>query len=447
MAAAHGNSWLGRIAELFSRLLGNTAPPRNVATPAPARAPAALSVPGRNAPAISRQPIGAPAKRYAAHEVFTPTKPRAGRAPLIGRQAELARIMEALTQESAHVVIYAERGRGKTSLANLAAERLRRLGVTVGRHACDAASTFDSIMYSLMSDLPESLMSLQADDMMRADGKGCSALLPRGPLQPDDIASIPGRLACNRLVFVMDEFDRVQDQPTRTRLADTMKLLSDRGTKLQFVIVGVSSTLEQIIGQHPSIQRNIAAVHLPLMEDHEIEALLESGGRAAGFVFSADARAVVANIARGMPYMAQLLGLRIIQQCLARGVTETSGEHVAAAIERVLADAPSDLSGRYASLTSGAHGRSMENALRVVAKAPQDKWGRFTAASLGEDAVKRLVEEHVIEPAPHAARGADALPLLQYAERPLIFHALLLDALDHLKTAPAPPVRLVTSTG
>ena len=60
---------------------------------------------------------------------FTPTQPKATSRQLTGRQAELRRILQAIGEDRAHVVLYSERGRGKTSLSNMVVESLRP-----GRH-------------------------------------------------------------------------------------------------------------------------------------------------------------------------------------------------------------------------------------------------------------------------------------------------------------------------
>jgi hypothetical protein len=381
------------------------------------------------------RPQAAPPARAASpnsvtpNDVFTPTRPRAGRRRLVGRHAELARILQALNEEASHVVLYSERGRGKTSLSNLVVERLRRGGAVVGRHACGAESNFDQIIAGLLRDLPPSLLPLDQDSQAAATGavdeQGCAAILPQRALTPADIAAIPGRLACRKLVFVVDEFDRVEDRATRTRLADTIKHLSDRGEKLLFMIVGVSSTLEHILGQHPSIERNIAAIHLPLLDDEEITEMLVRGGEATGIAFTPPACNAVAGIARGMPYMAQLMGLRITQFAALRGALETGTADIIAAMDRLIADASSDIAARYATLTAGPHGARMRQALDEIARAPQDKWGRITvpqASAETQGDFESLITQGVIQPAP----GAPGM--FQAADRRLIYHILLLAA-------------------
>jgi hypothetical protein len=362
-------------------------------------------------------------KTVAPNEAFTPTRPRAGRRALVGRHAELAIALQALTDEAAHIVLYSERGRGKTSLANLVVERLRRSGVIVGRHACDAASDFDQIIRGLLRDLPASLLPI--DEAGAPDGEGCLGVVRQGKLLPADIAAIPGQLSCDKLVFVVDEFDRVQDEATRTRLADTIKMLSDRGDRLLFMIVGVSTTLEHILGQHPSIERNITSLHLPLLADDEIAEMLTRGGNAIGIAFTDAACARVAGVARGMPYMAQLMGLRITQMALLRGASETSAADVAAAVERLVADVSPETVGKYAMLMGGADGTAMVEALQDIAHAPQDKWGRITlpaGLATAPHMLEKLLNGEVLSPA------AGAPGLFQYADRKLIYYVLLLAA-------------------
>jgi hypothetical protein len=435
---------VARLAAPFRALAGLAANVFRGSAPAPARVPPRPSgAPPRREP-VRRQPPS---------EAFTPTRPRAGRRQLVGRRQELGQALTALTEEGAHVVLYSERGRGKTSLANLVIEQLRRKGVMVGRHACDASSTFDQIIHGLLADLPPSLLPPSPEPgnvLPAADAQGCAGILPRRALLPADIAAIPARLGCPRIVFVVDEFDRVRDAATRTRLADTIKLLSDSTDGLRFMIVGVSDTLDQIIGQHPSIERNIFALHLPLLQDQEIAEMLQRGGTAAGVAFTAAACDIVAAIARGMPYMAQLMGLRITQSCLLRAAAETGQTDVVDAIDRLLNDTAADTAGKYAALVSSASVADMAQMLFQIARAPQDRWGRLSLppALLASPALlDRLGAAQVVQPA------AAAPGLYQVVDRRLIYFVLLRavrfgppnSATAPAQAGPAPALRSVAA--
>ena len=377
---------------------------------------------------VSAPPRPSPAS-VAPNDVFTPTRPRAGRKSLVGRQAELARILDAILDETAHVVLYSERGRGKTSLSNLTIESLRRRGAIVARCACEAESTFDTMVRALVRDLPPSLLSIE----LPGDGEGCEAMLPDRSLRPADIAAIPQNLNCPFVVFVVDEFDRVTDLETRTRLADTIKLLSDRGVKLYFMVVGVSDTLEQIIGQHPSIQRNIVPIHLPLLRDDEIAGMLTKGGQQAGISFTDAAVRLVVNVARGMPYMAQLLGLRITQAALRRGDEQVQDVDLIAAVDRLLEEASAPVLSMYASLVGAGSEPGMSALLFRLVNAEQDQWGRMAISRtpshvvvggrrLPETVWNRLIDTGVLVQ-PEGEGG-----MVQFRERGLVYHVQLLAA-------------------
>jgi hypothetical protein len=375
----------------------------------------------------------------APNDVFTPTRPRAGRKTLVGRQHELARILDGIFDDGAHVVLYSERGRGKTSLSNLAIEQLRRRGAIVARCACEAETTFDTMMRMLVRDLPASLLRAGFGD---EEYEGCEAILPRRTIRPADVATIPEHLSCPLAVFVVDEFDRVTDRETRTRLADTIKTLSDRGVRLYFMVVGVSETLEQIIGQHPSIQRNIVGVHLPLLRDDEVASMLAKGGQQAGIHFPDAATEIVQGVARGMPYMAQLLGLRIAQAALRRGDTQDEivgvrDPDVLSAVERLLSEVNSSVALSYGSLTAPAADALDPATMLLLANAEQDEWGRMVVSRAGGHVVVggcRLTAEqwHRLLRAEVVVQSEGETGPAQFRDRALIYHVLLLAARSRL---------------
>jgi hypothetical protein len=337
---------------------------------------------------VSRNPTIVPAWENAAplraNEVFTPTKPRVGRKALIGRQEEIETIVQALTEDKAHVVLYSERGRGKTSLSNIIVEGLRRSGLIVAQHSCEAGSTFDSIIHGLARSLPETLLATP----VRAEKcEGCEAALPAGPLRPADIVSLLPRLSVKSLTCVIDEFDRVVDSSTRTRLADTIKQLSDRGLPLVFMVVGVSESLEEILGQHPSIQRNLVSVHLPLLSTENIMGLVEKGSRAAGLSYSPELVEMIALVAGGMPYVAQLLGLRVAQIAARRGSTGVGIEALKAAAQRMIREMPPQTLARLTEITASGEDADLLAALRRVATASNDVWGHMSVGEAGKDGV------------------------------------------------------------
>ena len=320
-------------------------------------------------------------------------------------------------------MLYGERGRGKTSLVNLVAEAGRSDGYIFARYSCSAESDFDAIMRGLARDLPASLLAIPV--AAQGDTEGCEAALPAGRLEPRDIALLPRRLAAPHLVLLIDEFDRVVDEATRTRLADTIKQVSDRAVPLSFLIVGVSENLEHLLGRHPSIQRNVVGVPLPLMGDEEILGILDLGARETGLPFGMVARGWIVALARGVPYIAQLLALRTTQAAMRRGAAEVSEADLEAAIPAVLAEMEPHLGGEYEALTRGGRDQAMEGLLRAVASGPLDRLGRISAAHhIGGGAAlwRRLVEAGALRPC------GPADPDLFTFKAPMLPHYILLRA-------------------
>ena len=320
-----------------------------------------------------------------ANEAFTPTQPRTGRGGLIGRQTEIDTILQSLLEDKAHVVLYSERGRGKTSLSNVVVDRLKRKGLIVVRYQCEASTTFESFMRGLVRRLPESLLA----SPVRPDRlEGCEGALPAGPLRPDDVVTLLPRLRLNSLICVIDELDRIVDPETRTMLADTIKQLSDRSIPLLFLLIGVSDNLEQLLGQHPSIQRALVALPLPLLSDEEISDIVEKGAKEAGLTFPGDLVSAIVTISQGMPYLAHVLGLRIAQAAARRNSSVVKQADFVSALERLVRQAPSDVLRHYDDLTANGRDEAAAWALRVIATCPQDAWGGIRVVETpGEKAI------------------------------------------------------------
>ena len=345
--------------------------------------------------------------QFALREIFTPTRPQRSARRLAGRQSELLRIFRAIALDRAHVVLYGERGRGKTSLVNLVASAARSSGYMVGRYTCSFDSQFDDIVRGLVRDLPTSML---ATTVQNAEGlEGCEAALPRERVQPRDIVSLPGRLTGRHMVLIADEFDRVQDPATRTWFADTIKQASDRGASLSFVIVGVSDSLEELLGRHPSIQRNILGVALPLLTDQEILDILVQGGRDAKLVFQPEVSRAIVTVARGVPYVAQLLGLHAGTETLLRNSQAVETPDLKAAFQRAIDEIDPRVAALYNGVTDGEHDRVMLEGLRTIATSEQDRYARFGASArtgtflVGQRPVdpavwQRLLESGMIRP-------------------------------------------------
>ncbi len=187
--------------------------------------------------------------------------------------------------------------------------------------------------------------------------------------------------------------------------------------------------------------------HLPLRRDDEIADMLTKGGQQAGIAFNPQATGVVQAVARGMPYMAQLLGLRIAQSALRHAEDDdarVTDADVAAAVQRLIDETSSTVLSTYAGLSAEPRLGMM---LLRIAGAEQDQWGRMVVArnadgvtvggiSLTAQHWQRLLDAGVL-----VQSEGEAGPV-QFRDRPLIYHVLLLAARKSLQARMALPAEI-----
>lgn len=227
-----------------------------------------------------------------------------------GRQETLARIIAALEGEGAHVVVYGERGIGKTSLMHVLADTARDARYLVVYDSCGADTQFDTIFRSIMSRIPLIYHKDTLPNSSAAEkGLTFESLLPPGPIGAREAADLLTDVTGTRLLIILDEYDRVADQNLRRQTAELIKNLSDRMAPVHLIIAGVAEDLDGLIDYIPSIRRNIAAIAVPAMSVDEVAEILRIGSETSGLSFFEGAAEVVAHYAGGSPYVARLICL------------------------------------------------------------------------------------------------------------------------------------------
>lgn len=323
---------------------------------------------------------------------FSPTRPQFTNRGLIGRERELARIVRAICQEQAHVVLFAERGRGKSSLANCVVEHLRQMDSIVARASCDLRMDFDTLIRNLMRSLPASLAASSPD----ASSQGCEGLLSRSPLSSRDVAELPGLFGGRHLTLVVEEFDRAADPMLRSLVADASKQLSDRGAPVSFFIVGVADDAGELIGDNPSVHRSVVPVELALLPKPAIRAIVDRGFRMSGMSVQSGAAELIVELAAGTPYIAQLLGLRAVQVLADAGRDELQVADVVAAARQVVEESDPSITLVFTSNVP-THDDDMLSRLMIqISTGERDPNGRFHAepATAGNMRVAgRLIKE------------------------------------------------------
>jgi hypothetical protein len=171
------------------------------------------------------------------------------------------------------------------------------------------------------------------------------------------------------VLIVLDEFDRCESATFRRDVAELIKNLSDRLGRVQLVLAGVAADLTQLVAHVPSIRRNIFALRVPKMSDAEVMKIVNNGEREVGFSFEPAASDLVIAVARGSPYIANLLCHHAGQTALEEGRTTVLTNDVVGAVGL----AQSDFRGRIAKsvqaqvarMVDQGHGDDLDYAART----------------------------------------------------------------------------------
>lgn len=270
-------------------------------------------------------------------EAFVPSQPVASRAMFAGRLQLLQHLIEAVEDHRAHVVLYGERGIGKTSLLRVFAEAAQEADYLVLHENCGSASRFDEFFRGLCEQVPLLFYGALPPVATQArEGDSLADVLPPGPVGASHIARILADVTGTRLIIILDEFDRAESDDFQREVAELIKNLSDASARVQLVIGGVADNLQDLLGHSPSIRRNIIGISVERMTDDEVEQIIAIGERHAQLTFDAEARAAIVSSAQGFPYLTRLLCHHASLAAVEEGKKSVGVEDVRTALDQSL---------------------------------------------------------------------------------------------------------------
>lgn len=301
---------------------------------------------------------------------FTPAAPVGNYGLFAGRFDQIRSCLDAFNQRGLHIAVYGERGVGKTSLANvlpviIMGAEIEEIGAV--RVDCNTNDNYSTIWRKVFREIREWGPSLSE--------------LPDHIDDPEEIRFWLRDLNREALI-VLDEFDRMENDEALSLLADTVKTLSDHGTGVTLMFVGVADSVEHLLGEHESIVRNIRQIPIHRMSRDEMETLLEKGfGQVEGLAATEFAIDRIIYAAEGLPHFAHLLGLGASHTTVAddRNVVEQRDVETAES----LAVLTHSMHSEYRRATDSPQpGHLFEQVLLACAYAARDGLGYFRAADV-----------------------------------------------------------------
>jgi energy-coupling factor transporter ATP-binding protein EcfA2 len=308
--------------------------------------------------------------------VFTPATPIQTNTLFAGRASQVERVYSTMLEPGRHVVLYGERGVGKTSLANIVNERLARRNAIVSKASADSDDSFESLWSKVfgriviksnttaagfLPERREELIKLSDDFDME--------------FTPDTVINALSRLPFT--VIMIDEFDRLESTRVGLLMADTIKGLSDAGTGATILIVGVADSVSDLVGHHPSIERSIREIRLQRMAPYELEEILDNGFDWLQLQVAPSLKKKMVHLSHGFPHYTHVLGRYAALHAIEHSLNEVTETGFHSAVKRSIEDTYQSIQDYYLRITIASSSPSVPYFLLAAAVAPEDEYGAF----------------------------------------------------------------------
>lgn len=333
-------------------------------------------------------------------KAFSPTHPILLPNFLSGRRELLYRLQDDVLTPGQHVLVYGDTGVGKSSIAKVAGILVQDQPETAnGRRSifvsCDSGDTYGSIWRKVFQEI------LLAERQLGFDRHQDRTIVgrwdPGDNLEsPNDVRLLVTTLPNPATVFI-DEFDRIDKSGnTRRLMTDTIKLFSDNGTPCTIVLVGVGQSIEDLVGAHQSVSRNLDYVQVDPMLNNELAEIIQSGFQTAGLSFEAGLDDKIAQLSQGYPHYTHLLGVWSGRKSLDRGSKHVTFDDLRAAIPSSISNAAGGIRLAYNRATDSNQPNNLfKQVLLACALADKDVRGRFSLAALQEPLQRILAPRRI----------------------------------------------------
>ena len=324
-------------------------------------------------------------------QAFTPHRPIhlpqffAGRLPLLDQATD------AVNSAGQHVVLFGDRGTGKTSLARILAIQVQEPDIASGRRviyvSCSSEDNYSSIWRKVFQEIQVTQRQIGFVQDAAASVLGRLELPETIIEHPNDVRLYVRSLP-NPPVIIIDEFDRVdpsQSAETHRLLADTIKLFSDTDVDATIVVVGVADSLADLMTGHESVTRNLAPVRVSPMGIDELSEIIQRGFKFAGLDYEDGIDERIAKLSQGYPHYTHLLGLWAGRRAIDAGHASVTYGDLNHAINDALDSTSGSVEQEYLrAIASVRKGTLFRHVLLACALADKDPLGRFAAVSLRE---------------------------------------------------------------
>lgn len=324
------------------------------------------------------------ALRFRIGEAFSPATPIDNKDLFSGREKQIDTLIDVISQRGRHAIVYGERGVGKTSFARVFSSILKAKKQIISPFVeCSSGDEYSKLWRRVFEQMTRTKdgLGFAADTSMVTLAKD----LPQ-ELDPNIVVSLLQKIQNEAIIIIMfDEFDRIQNNKTRMLSSDTIKSLSDRGVNATVVLVGVAESVNDMIKAHHSVERCLAQIRMPRMEDKELQAIVNTGLKKVDMTIQTDVLEQICALSQGLPHYTHLLAQNSARKAAEANMLEISSNHLEEAINVAIEEVQESISVAYHKSIMSTQKRSIyPQVLLACALSEHDSRGCFAAGDVRE---------------------------------------------------------------
>lgn len=304
------------------------------------------------------------------------------------------RIVEYLRQRGAQLRVFGDTGVGKTSLVTFAADEAKRKPLVV---ECRTSQDY----VDLLEQAIRGIQGVRLTSYVRTRGV-TGELEAQGGFK--FLASIKGKITgssgqsrsfevvdktpldllvdlmteAGYSLLVLDNFHNVTDSATRTEVAQTMEVLSDRASDtgdLKLVVIGIAEDANTLLTPSPSVRRRTVDIGVPRMPDDEIVSILRTGFGLLKLEASPSLLNHMVFYCDGFPFFTHLIGLNVSRATRRANEKRVAATHVAAGLLRSSNEVDETYAARVRmAVERGGAVQPKRRLLELLAQSPERTW-------------------------------------------------------------------------
>lgn len=326
-------------------------------------------------------------KLFRIGEIYTPAYPIEIQTLFAGRLPQIAKAISLLSQKGYQIIIYGDRGVGKTSFANILKVIIDQQRVQVSKTSCNSEHTFENLWRNVFSQF-----KLSYEEAKKKIGFGSevekteqhillSNLLDDRPIDISKILELLSYLG--EAAIILDEFDRLDGTKFNKKLlTDAIKAISDTLPQITLIIVGVSEDISGLIYEHESIERNLAQVYLSVMSPEEIKEIILKGEEPLEVKYSTDVIEKIIDLSSGFPHFTHSLCYHACYFAISQNESSIKDIHLQVSINQTVDNAQESLRNAYRIATMATKQNIFSEVLYASSIVETDEYGYFQANDL-----------------------------------------------------------------